>query len=163
MKMDNSVIEDIKDKALDVLDAQDVNEPVVNAVAIAKKYGVDVKEIEMPSGYQDVAGFYDKQEKTIYVAKSDKPSRKSFTVAHELGHVILGHKNYDVLFRVPRDNVLYSKEESEANIFAANLLMPEFMVRDYMKKYNLDKGDYKRLAEIFGVPIQAMKNQLGYV
>ena len=38
--------------------------------------------------------------------------------------------------------------------------MPEFMVREYMEKYRLSKSDYKKMSEIFGVPIVAMKVRL---
>ena len=149
--------------AWDVLDNAGIEEPVVNAVEIAKKQNISVKEIEMPKEYSDVAGFYSEEEKIIYVAKDDKPVRKLFTVAHELGHYFLGHKNYSVLLRIPKADAVYSKEEKEANIFAADLLMPEFMVKEYLKKYDFSHSDYVKMSEIFGVPIQAMKNQLEYI
>src|SRR3989344_8208271 len=104
----------IEDKALDVLEASGIAKPVVNAVAIADKNGIQVKEIDMPISYDDVAGFYNEKEKTIYVARDDKPTRKLFTVAHELGHFFLGHKNYSVLLRIPKEGSNYPKVEKEA-------------------------------------------------
>ena len=129
-------------------------------IVVYKDKKIEIKEINMSQDYYDVAGFYDKNNKIIYVAADDKPSRKLFTVAHELGHIFLGHMNYGVLFRVPRKEAAYTKEEKEANSFAASLLMPEFMVREYMDKYALSKRDYKKMSEIFGVPIVAMKVRL---
>jgi hypothetical protein len=35
--------------------------------------------------------------------------------------------------------------------------MPEFMVREYLEKYNLTKGDYVQMAKIFGVSYSGMK------
>ncbi len=161
--MEINDIAKIEGMTLDVLDEAGIEKPVVNAVEIARKQGISVKEIEMPEGYSDVAGFYNKGEKTIYVAKDDKPVRKLFTVAHELGHYFLGHENYSVLLRIPKADAIYPKEEKEANIFAADLLMPEFMMQEYLKKYNFSHSDYVEMSKIFGVPIQAMKNQLEYI
>ncbi len=148
---------DIENKALEVLEQYNITEPVVDVVKIAEKSSISVKEIAMPKEYGDVAAFYDEAKKTIYVEVEDKPWRKLFSIAHELGHVFLGHRRFDVLFRIPNERGAYSKEEKEANIFAANLLMPEFMVRKYLEKYNLTRGDYDKMAKIFGVSYSGMK------
>lgn len=153
----------IEDKALDVLDRYNVSEPVVDVIKIAKGEGINVEEIQMPEKYAGVAGFYDENKRTIYVNREDGPVRKQFSIAHELGHFFLGHKNYDVLFRVPHEKAIYPDGEKEANSFASHLLMPEFMVREYLKKYNLTKNDYVRMSKIFGVPITSMKHTLEYL
>ncbi|HEV7702163.1 MAG TPA: ImmA/IrrE family metallo-endopeptidase [Candidatus Paceibacterota bacterium] len=152
--------EKIENLALSILDSYNITEPVVDVTKIAKDKGIEIKEISMPTGYNEVAGFYDKDQKTIYIEASDKPSRKLFTIAHELGHIFLEHTNYGVLFRIPKKDANYIKEEKEANSFAANLLMPVNMVFDYMEKYNLSHSDYKKMSDIFGVPIVAMKMRL---
>ncbi len=59
----------------------------------------------------------------IMVAAGDSPKRQRFTVAHELGHILLGHVgNYELINRepAPDDNPI----EQEANVFAARLLAP---------------------------------------
>lgn len=154
---------DIERKALEVIEAYNITKPVVNVAEIAKGRGVGIKEIKMPDGYDGVAGFYDRDTKTIYLDVKDSPVRKLFTIAHELGHIFLEHPHYAVLFRIPKKDVKYSEQEQEANSFAAHLLMPEFMLRDYMQKYNLSKSDYKLMADIFGVPISSMRFQLEYL
>lgn len=151
---------EIENKALETLNDFDIAEPVVDVLKIAKGLNVDVKETTMPEQYADVAGFFNKSDNTIYVNTADKPNRKLFTVAHELGHIILGHKNYGVLFRIPKEGVSYTKEEKEANAFAALLLMPRFMLIEYLDKYDLTINDYVKMAEIFGVPVVSMKTQL---
>ena len=150
----------IENKALDILDQNNINEPVVDVVKIAEGMGIGVKEIPMPDGYSNVAAFYDKNKKTIYVEVADKASRKLFSIAHELGHVVLGHQTREVLFRIPVEGAAYSHAEREANSFAANLLMPEFMLKEYLDKYNLAKSDYVKMSEMFGVPIVAMRGAL---
>lgn len=159
MDIDYNKIEDL---TLDILETNQVTDPVVDAVAIAERNGIQVKEIEMPTSYEDVAGFYNEKEKTIYVAKDDKPTRKLFTVAHELGHALLEHKNYSVLLRIPNERTSYTRVEKEANAFASHLLMPNFMLKEYLEKYHFTGSNYKEMADIFGVPIKAMKVQLEY-
>lgn len=158
--MNNINHEKIEDLTLNILDSYNITEPVIDVGKIVKDKNIEIKEIQMPTGYSEVAGFYDKDKKTIYVEISDKPSRKLFTIAHELGHIFLEHTNYGVLFRIPKKDANYSEEEKQANSFAANLLMPANMVFDYMEKYNLSRSDYKKMSDIFGVPIVAMKMRL---
>ena len=59
----------------------------------------------------------------IFVNEDDYPSRQRFTVAHELGHIILGHVGrFDLINREPSsdDNPI----EQAANVFASRLLAP---------------------------------------
>ncbi len=155
---------EIEARALRVLDDNDIIKPVVDVAKIAKSKDINIKEIAMPTEYNnDVAGFYDKDKKVIYVEITDSPQRKLFSIAHELGHVFLNHQNATVLYRITRKDTLYSKEERAANSFAAHLLMPEFMLREFMVKYNLTRSDYKIMAGIFGVPVSSMRHTLLYL
>lgn len=52
--------------------------------------------------------------------------RKRFSLAHELGHYCLEH-NFDSGL-MASDRQLYEKQETEANYFAAQLLMPEQII-----------------------------------
>ncbi|MDO8536891.1 MAG: ImmA/IrrE family metallo-endopeptidase, partial [bacterium] len=70
-------------KAYTVLEAYNIKEPVVDVAKIAKGQDIEIKEIEMPTGYANVAGFYDKPNKIIYIEKNDSPQRKLFSIAHE--------------------------------------------------------------------------------
>jgi len=149
--------------ALKVLEANNITQPVVDVRKIAQRSGYEIKEVKMPSGHEGVAGFHDKDGKVIYVAIDDSPSRKLFTIAHELGHIFLGHPNYSVLFRIPKKDAEYSEAEQEANSFAAHLLMPKFMVQEKLDQYHLSRADYKKMAEIFGVPISSMQHTLEYL
>ncbi len=150
----------IENKALEILDTYGFTEPVINVAKIAKENKIEIEEVKMPEKYSGVAGFYNEKENIIYINTDDVPARKQFTIAHELGHIFLGHRNYGVLFRITHENAMYSKDEKEANSFAANLLMPEFMIIEYLKKYDFTKVDYMKMSKIFGVPIAAMKWRL---
>ncbi len=62
------------------------------------------------------------------------PARTRFTLAHELGHRLLGHTGADLA------------EETEADCFASHLLCPAPVVRAVKGKADADMAD--RLAEV---------------
>lgn len=91
--------------------------------------GLDVQEVEL----NGVSGMLIPSARTIYVNAEDTPPRQRFTLAHEVGHWVCQcqeGRGTTVMCRAddvsPRaDRTL----EREANIFAAELLMPEEVVR----------------------------------
>lgn len=86
---------------------------------------------------------------------SDKPYYHTrFTAAHELGHILLNHKQrkwteYSANINTSNPN---KKIEEEANAFAAGLLMPEYLVKKYANKKTLPA----ELAKLFQVSEEAM-------
>lgn len=127
------------------------NPPVI-AEVLARNYGLFVKNYNFKPEYMDVSGFIDPQTKTIIVNAEDSPQRKNFTIAHELGHYLLGHVNnpdYDVLYRRPIAEQTNKPLEQEANCFAANLLVPEQMLRCCLEQYPFASN--LQIANIFGV------------
>ena len=94
----------------------------------------------------------------IAVNKNHSDERKRFSLAHELGHVILGHdEKLYIEFAAPEllsdlDN-RRENEEREANWFAADLLMPrDWVLRDW-KRLEKDVG---KMASEYQVSQQAM-------
>jgi Zn-dependent peptidase ImmA (M78 family) len=100
-----------------------------------------------------VSGMLLPAEREIYVNAEDVPARRRFTLAHEVGHWVcqcLEGKGAPVMCRAEdvsegADRML----EREANVFAAELLMPEPALRSEFPR----EGD---LAERFGVSSEAM-------
>jgi len=101
----------------------------------------------------------------IRVNRHDPSQRQRFTVAHELGHFLL-HR--DQIGRGVVDDVLYrsnlsDRREAEANRIAADLLMPDHLVEDWLDRARalgvVEIPSY--LAEKFGVSESAMKIRLG--
>lgn len=82
--------------------------------------------------------------------------RNRFTIAHELGHVLLGHVNEGN----PRERDTtfgnYNPVERAANIFAAELVMPEMKVKELFR----GASSVQQLSEIFGVSNAAMSYRL---
>lgn len=60
----------------------------------------------------------------IFYNQDEPPYRIRFSIMHEFGHYVLKHK-----MNLSNDDPLYVKQELEANCFAAQILMPEQILR----------------------------------
>lgn len=148
-----------KAAALGLLQQAGVVEPPVDPVRLAESVGVQVLFVEFAGPSNDrISGFYDCEDNVIMVNKHEFPLRQTFTVAHELGHKVLHEEwarsdSYKVLLRDPAATES-SPVEQEANFFAANLLMPRFMMDEY---YQLPPHE---LSELFAVSVPAIRARL---
>ena len=103
-------------------------EEKTNVVKIANALGFDVYEATFDN--DRIAGKVedDGENRVIYVNRNDIAPRKRFTVAHEIGHIVLHHPLDNQPF-VKVDNRgandSFDRKEFEANRFAASLLMPK--------------------------------------
>lgn len=68
----------------------------------------------------------------ILVNQLEPLVRQRFTIAHEIGHILLGHEG--ISYRDPNyqkyNDLIKRANEANANSFAAELLMPEILLRD---------------------------------
>jgi Zn-dependent peptidase ImmA (M78 family) len=132
----NGKVKRIESAAMDVLlevyGSKTSIKPPINVTGILKKYGLELKVGDFKD--PEIVGAYDKSTKTIFIDGNQPYTRRAFTIAHEFGHYML-HKDKDSEFFYRMDTFNIEKqngsEEAEANIFAASLLMPEPIVRDY--------------------------------
>lgn len=120
----------------------------------------------------EVSGVLIRREGTVVigVAKEQSEERRRFTIAHELGHLLLhdGEEvHVDKLFRInlrsPSSSKADDVEEIEANAFAASLLMPLSFLRTDLQGVVLDIDDAARiegLAKRYRVSTQAMTYRL---
>jgi len=104
------------------------------------------------------------REVVIGVNSAHHPNRQRFTIAHEIGHFIL-HKgiklHVDEDFRVNLRDGSASREEIEANAFAAELLMPtEYITHDTKRYDRIDQATIQRLARRYQVSQKAMEIKL---
>lgn len=92
----------------------------------------------------------------------EPPVRQRFTIAHEIGHVALGHlKPGSVEFRDEvRDffSTTRDRKEVSANKFAARLLMPADSVRTAFLK--MGELSIQEMADMFSVSTAAMRYRL---
>ncbi len=106
----------------------------------------------------------------IGVASEQSTVRQRFTIAHELGHALLHQmanvhvdKNFTVMFRGPASSTAQDVYEIEANTFAAELLMPESLLKVDLLTLKLDMEDDRQLsllASRYGVSTQALTYRL---
>lgn len=109
----------------------------------------------------------------IAVKRGDAPVRRRFTIAHEIGHFVLGHhvqrksfvhadQHHQVVYRSKSASQGLDPVEIQANQFAASLLMPAKLVRDHVDRLQkpLQEADVTALAREFRVSEQAMTIRL---
>jgi hypothetical protein len=131
-----------------VLDEEQVKTPKVPIERIARKYAV-VIETEIEDGVSGMLVPLDKPNAgrswAIVVNKNHPKTRRRFTIAHELGHIVLhefraphADRSYKLRFRDGRSSDGSISEEIEANQFAAEVLMPRAMFLERIVKYGLE-------------------------
>lgn len=140
--------------------------PKNSLLEFTKKLGVNVLSGKLPDfNGQKVKGLIKWSNDTddggpvIYLHSDQSETTRAFTLAHELGHFIL-HKNSDQ-FRIDLFDYVTEQEpkESEANYFAASLLMPEEELNKLLNlTTNLDK-----IAKYFGVSAPAVETRLKWM
>ena len=105
----------------------------------------------------------------ITISARDPSTRKRFTLAHELGHYMLhrhlvGDGMYDDrAYRSTHmgryhNTLIGPKEETDANKFAANLLMPKDLIE---AAWSQDGATVDSMAELFQVSKNTMSIRLG--
>ncbi len=139
----------------------------VDPVAIAQRLGIQVWVAPLDSGVSGTltkhAGYSDPE---ITLNARDSRNRQRFTCAHELGHYVKRTATSDDTDweYVDRRDSLTSRgtepEEVYANQFAAALLMPADLVREYHKMYEHSPATPAALAYDFGVSADAMNFRL---
>lgn len=144
-------------EALKLLKELGYESPPVKTTDVAAHLGLSVYAVDMPAKFEKVAGYVNLEENEIIVNKADPIKRKTFTIAHEIGHYVLHKSIFEkdpskqkVLFRhqITKSN---DPIEKEANAFAANLLVPMYLLNQYK--------DYSRgiLSTLFGVSQEVIK------
>lgn len=150
----------------------------VDVFAVARALGVHVhvEQLDAPiSGMLIVQ----QQERHILINDSQGANRQRFSMAHELGHLVLHDTSAERLFvdagvrlyqRVGQpssaqylnpESLTTPEEEREANYFAAALLMPEPTVRaQAFLQHALDEDVVQEMADYFAVSVQAMAIRL---
>ena len=97
-------------------------------IALARlAYALGVSEIRAASMVEDGRLEHRAGRKVIFLREQTGPQRRRFTLAHELGHLVLAEPGRD--FVAHRHEVHFDSEERFCNQFAAALLLPRTWVR----------------------------------
>jgi Zn-dependent peptidase ImmA (M78 family) len=96
---------------------------------------------------------------TIVLSDRLTPPERRFSIAHELGHYVLGHPSApiaELLAPRPRDHASDEPDhEAEADAFASELLMPDFAARPFVDRVPLNLHTADELAKLCRVSLVA--------
>jgi Zn-dependent peptidase ImmA (M78 family) len=173
-------IERLVDKLLAEI-APDLAQPPVPVRDLAVRLGVDVRSQDADDNISG-ALLRSGDKRIIAVNAAHSGTRQRFTIAHEIGHLRL-HKaeifmDHDLrvdnpaaagtpkikieALRASRAGEANTEEETEANRFAASLLMPVKLLVQTLegRKFPMQGDDVSELAGLYQVSVQAMTYRL---
>lgn len=155
-------------RASAILESLDLSEPPVPVEEIARQLGA---QITYEAFEGEVSGmlYRDGPNAVIGVNSRHATTRQRFTVAHECGHLVM-HRGQpmfiDRFVRVNWRNGESSREEREANAFAAELLMPRRLMQSEIDRaiakfqHGTPQQIVAELARRFRVSTEAMTYRL---
>ena len=156
-----------KNEAKKVLDQFLGKNKKINLKKIAKTWGVKI-HYELLDNETSGVLIVDNAKPLVVINSGDSKTRQKFTLAHELGHYHL-HKPVGVhvdkgyvMSRNTNSTLGVDIQEIEANQFAAELLMPESLLKKDTKGFTdvLKDNDIEKLAKKYSVSVQAMTIRL---
>jgi Zn-dependent peptidase ImmA (M78 family) len=157
----------ISSLAAKVLADNNITKPPIPVERLARKLGARVVMQSLDDG---VSGFVyrDKSQPTIGVNTFHSRVRQRFTIAHELGHLLLEDTegvhidsgDFLMKFRDEESSKGTKDDERDANQFAAELLLPKaFLERDLSQLNDFsvtDDSQLRALAKRYEVSLQAL-------
>jgi Zn-dependent peptidase ImmA (M78 family) len=167
----------IRERVVDLLYRFNVKRPPVEVEHLAERLGVAVVR---ESAEDDLSGFLLRDQRKnhaiIGVNADHHENRQRFTMAHELGHFLLHRgeelhidkewSGYRIKLRDSKSSAGTNIDEIEANLFAAELLMPlRFLDADLAKNVplNIDDDRIAHLAKRYKVSAQSLTLRLTYL
>jgi Zn-dependent peptidase ImmA (M78 family) len=163
----------ILNHAHDTLRKFNIEKPSVAVDRIAKNLGAQLRFSPLD---EELSGMIYVKDGTpiIGVNALHHPHRQRFTIAHEIGHLILHKdkitqevhvdKEFPMLMRNSVSAAGIDEIEIEANFFAAELLMPEIFLTKSLGDKSFDIDDDKSISELakeFKVSLSSMRFRLG--
>lgn len=116
------------------------NEPVIEICNSLEINGIIIVETETHEKFDGVSLISDFGYPIIVINRNISNDRKRFTIAHELGHLLMHSANNPLIPSHRKDEI-----ENEANEFASEFLMPESGIKKSLYGLGLrDLGELKR-------------------
>lgn len=166
--------QDIKVKAKTLLQSCGLYRLPLDVDALASCIGLHVSYTPLDDDYSGLLVIRDGSA-VAHINKLHHPNRQRFSLAHEIGHFVL-HENQQtsgesayvdksmrLYHRADRESGQDARMEWQANVFAAEVLMPEQLLRSkiFDEGYDLeDEADVSRLAVVLKVSEQALSIRL---
>ena len=153
--IDPKIIEDIASRLHSQFAGITESITLNNLTKLAASLGAKVELADFNSDTVSARVFEDETTKdtyTIQIARNEPVRRQKFSLAHEIGHIIFHKVNTTPLVEYRRPLLEYADpnqlyKETQANVFASALLIPEGMARSaWVNIHDIDD-----IAEIFEV------------
>lgn len=145
---------------------------------LAKERGIKIRYVPLDDELSGIC-FYKEGIAFVGVNVRHAPNRQRFTIAHEIGHIMLHQDELRDSAHVDKTITMLRRDgdsaqgnvkiEIQANQFAAALLMPESLIRKYMDHKNLnygviqDEDAIEDMAKAFMVSSTAMAFRIGHI
>lgn len=163
----------IRQRAKALLEEHNVTSAPVPVERIAKGLGAQLRFSPLDDKLSGMIYVQDGQP-IIGINALHHPNRQRFTLSHEIGHLLLHRaeitkeihvdKEFPMLMRNHVSSTGLDEMEIEANLFAAELLMPEVLISRSLQgaAFDIDDdGAVASLAKEFKVSSAAMRFRLG--
>lgn len=138
------------DVASRALERAGVTEPPVPIEALVEAHGVPIRYVRLPLFF--FGAMVSEDGMPVMVVNWAQPEDvRRWTIAHMLGHVLLVLEGPEHVY--PRD----SRDHSEADRVALELIMPQRMVAEHAKLWF---NDYRYLAGLFAVTEDQMLDRM---
>ncbi len=150
-----------KSAALELLAQNAILRPPVNPMKLARGMGLEVVFVEFDREDQNISGFYDAEDNTIFVNGDKLPLRLKIYGCTELNANFFPksgrYRRLCILICNRTEESTNDPKEKEANSFAANLLVPRFMLDEFWPQL----GE-KELSRLFAVSVPVIKIRLSF-
>ena len=146
----------------------------IDVNAIARACDIDVKFDVVGHSGLSFNNEEESQRREIIVNQFEPEFRQRFTIAHEIGHIILGHKgkSYRTADMTKYKSTIDRMNEVAANNFAADLIMPKKLVIDVVKEsitklgYSIDQSfdefDISEIVKLAATTLNVSRQALNY-
>lgn len=138
----------------------------VDIEEIARNLGINLIPMVLKAGVS--GAIQKKQDESIHIYHdiSEPRARQRFTIAHEIGHYLLGHLDKETYLSeniLLRSNLLTNSQERDANYLAAELLMPMSKIDEIIDAKRVPPYSFSldELAGILDVSEKALRVRLG--
>ena len=122
-------------------------------IKFANDLGYDIYTFKVTEENKGTSGVVNYKTKQILINPNENELRQNFTIAHEIGHILLNKNNNVELHEDFRDNKTTGENEILANKIAGMLLMPN---STFEKLWNIHNGDVEFLSNAFNVSQKAI-------
>jgi len=143
-----------RQRAVELIHELGLTDPPVDVEDVAKTCGLEVCYVKRGRGFD---GQLIRERRLIEIWQDVHPHRRRFTIAHEIGHYVLGHTTVFCSHDESATGDPRRFNERQANVFASELLMPGTWIRRYCVTL---RQDYRVLKQKFNVSDEAMFRRL---